>query len=70
MRYKISPPLTAEFNKSKEVLLANLKPNDCESDEEITQMIIGYFELGFNEGCKASGVYSDSLKELFNTIEV
>lgn len=68
MRYKMDEFIRSEFEESKQKLMDSLRTRGDDIDKMVTELIIGYFELGFDEGCKASGIYSKELKELYRPV--
>lgn len=62
--------IKAKFDQQVETLLTSLVTPSNEVDKQIVDMIKGYFELGFEEGCRASAIYSKELKELYEDVNL
>ena len=65
MRFKLDPILDAEFKKIKSRLLVDVDATNEES-RLIADMLVGYLELGFDEGIRISGAY----EELYEPVDM
>ena len=69
MRYKINPILKGKCEKKLSSMLSNLSPATNDFDVKFEELLRYYFELGFDEGCESSSIYSKELKELYKPID-
>lgn len=68
MRYRMDDFLRSEFEESIRRLSSSDNTLSNETDRIIADLLKGYFELGFDAGCKASSIYSNKLRELYSPV--
>lgn len=71
MRYKLDPILSRNFQLLKDAFnKVHRAPQDSEEQKRLVDTLLQLYEIGFDDGCQSSAIYSERLTELYAPVEL